>query len=414
MRFSRVRARLAPCLIALIAIAAAVTVATPATPASLARQATPAATPAICPTNRLASSPVAPSGSAHEMGDMGQHATPAAHVSAHEIEFDQVYIDMMLPHHASVIALAEAALPRLSDPRLREIALAVIATQGVEIDELRGLRRAFYGAPDPALTGDALMAEMARVMPAAHDRMVTGDGVDLMDSDALVAAFCFAPDADLAFVELTIPHHASAISASEVALGQAIYPETRDIAARVIAAQRAETVTLETIRAELSAGATPGAGTPAADAHHDVTASDGQVIRALTPDEVAAIERGDGAGYARAAEANGIPGPAHALEFRAELGLTSEQVAELEALRTTMRAGAIGAGTRFLAAQAAMETDLRAGEIDGADLVSRVAELGRLEGELAAVHLGAHLATATVLTPGQVTTYNQLRANVAG
>src|SRR5687768_10160760 len=31
------------------------------------------------------------------------------------IEFDQVYIDLMIPHHASIIALAMTALPHLSD-----------------------------------------------------------------------------------------------------------------------------------------------------------------------------------------------------------------------------------------------------------------------------------------------------------
>lgn len=79
-----------------------------------------------------------------------------------------------------------------------------------------------------------------------------------------------------------------------------------------------------------------------------------------------------------------------------------------------MRADAIVAGTWFLAAQAALESDLRAGAIVQADLVIRVAELGRLEGELAAVHLVAHLVTATTLTPDQVTTYNELGGNAAG
>lgn len=171
MRLSRVPALLAPCLIAFIAIVTVVTIATPATPASLARQATPAPEPASCPTNGPAASPVAtPSGNAHAGG---QHGTPAAGAAVHEAEFDEVYIDMMLPHHASVIALAEAALPRLTDPRLQEIARAVISTQGEEIAELRALRQAFYGTPDPTLNGDALMTEMARVMPVSHDRMVT-------------------------------------------------------------------------------------------------------------------------------------------------------------------------------------------------------------------------------------------------
>ncbi|CAA9565171.1 MAG: hypothetical protein AVDCRST_MAG70-1978 [uncultured Thermomicrobiales bacterium] len=411
MRFSRVRVPLAPrfivpCIVTIVAISA---LASTAMPTGAVRQATPLATPASCPTGDGVTSPAASPGSAHVEGDMAQHGTP----SAHTVEFDQIYIDMMVPHHVSVIALAEAALPRLADPRLKEIARAVITTQGEEIDELRGLRQEFYGAPDPTLTGDALMAEMARTMPTAHGLMVTGNGVDLMDSHALVAAFCSVPDADRAFIELVIPHHESAISASEAALGQANHPEIRDVAARVIAAQRAETEILAAILLELSGGATPGSGTPVAGDHAHGGTSGGRDIRALTSDEVVAIERGDGAGYARAAEANGIPGPAHSLELRDQLTLTVEQVTGLEALRASVQVDAVAAGERFLVAQAAFESDLRSSAIAPGDVVDRVVELSRLEGELAAVHLAAHVATASILTPEQIETYNTARGNAA-
>lgn len=135
-----------------------------------------------------------------------------------------------------------------------------------------------------------------------------------MDAEALVVTFCAAPDADAAFIDLTIPHHESAILASEAALGQATHPEIRDIAARVIEAQRTETVTLETIRIEISAGATPDAGTPVADGHpHDLGGA-GQVIRALTPDEVACIDRETG---------RGTPGPPRPTAFPAPRTLSS-------------------------------------------------------------------------------------------
>jgi uncharacterized protein (DUF305 family) len=51
-----------------------------------------------------------------------------------------------------------------------------------------------------------------------------------MDAVAQVAAICVAEDADLAFIDLTIPHHEMAIVASETAVDQAANQEVRDLA----------------------------------------------------------------------------------------------------------------------------------------------------------------------------------------
>jgi uncharacterized protein (DUF305 family) len=179
--------------------------------------------------------------------------------------FDQAYIDMMIPHHASIIAMAEAALPRLTDERLREIAQAVVATQRPEIEELRGLRERFYGSAEPLP-----MAEMdERTMGAMHEMMPGMGTMDemlfQMDPAAQVAAVCAAADPDLAFIDLTIPHHEMAIVASEVALDRATQPEIQDFARRVIAAQQREIETLTEIRQELFGAATPAASPDAGD-----------------------------------------------------------------------------------------------------------------------------------------------------
>ncbi len=182
---------------------------------------------------------------------MGAMGTPGA-----TAEFDQLYIDMMIPHHESIIAMAEAALPRLTDGRLREIAEAILATQEPEIAELRDLRQRFYGSADPATMDGATMAMMDEAMP---DMGSMAEMARLMDNSALVSAICAADDPDLAFIDLTIAHHGMAVVGSETALDAAIHPEIRDVAERVIAAQEREIETLTEIRQELSGGATPAA-----------------------------------------------------------------------------------------------------------------------------------------------------------
>ena len=132
-------------------------------------------------------------------------------------------------------------------------------------------------------------------------------------------------------------------------------------------------------------------------------------IRALTAEEVAQIERGEGAGFAKAAELNGVPGPRHVLDLAHELGLSHDQVTRVQAVADAMKAAVVPAGERYLAAQRRLEQDFRAGAITEEALPGRVAEVYRLEGELAAAHLIAHLQTAKLLTSEQIAAYNRLR-----
>ena len=157
---------------------------------------------------------------------------------------------------AEVIAMAQAALPRLQDERLREIANAVIETQGAEIAHLQEYREAWYGDPNSMPMDEAMMAAMEQMMPGMGDMEAMAA---MMDSDALVAAFCAAENGDLTFIDLTIPHHEMAIAASEAALEQATHPEIKEVAQQVIEAQEREITELTEIRQRLAESARPSA-----------------------------------------------------------------------------------------------------------------------------------------------------------
>jgi uncharacterized protein (DUF305 family) len=188
--------------------------------------------------------------------------TPAAgeHDMAGEgVEFDQLYFDMMIPHHESIIAMAQAALPRLTDERLREIARTVVATQRPEVEELRDLRERIYGDAEPMPMDDRTMGMMDQAMPGMAGSIE--EMAVQMDAAAQVTVICGTDSPDLTFIDLTIPHHESAIAASEAALDRAVHPETRAFAQRVIDAQRAEIGELTLIRQELAGAGTPASGT---------------------------------------------------------------------------------------------------------------------------------------------------------
>ena len=198
--------------------------------------------------------------------------------------FDEAYIDMMIPHHASIIALAEVARGRLTDPRLVQIANDIVSSQQGEIATLRADGAKWYGSPDAMpMGGDVLgMLGMAGMTGNAGGSGMMGnaggsgmmgnaggsgmmgnagaqepEAMKLMDARALVAEFCAAENPDLAFIDLAIPHHQMAITASEAALKEATHEEIRAIAREVIAAQQREIDEMRAIRAELTGAATP-------------------------------------------------------------------------------------------------------------------------------------------------------------
>jgi uncharacterized protein (DUF305 family) len=232
----------------LAALIAALSVMVPMSPVpTSAQEATPAMTyPCVVGTST-------PGAMAHEMPMAG---TPAAGMDHMVMEFDQMYIDMMIPHHQSIIAMAQAALPRLQDDRLREIAQAVIEDQGAEIVQLQEYREAWYGDPNPMPMDEAMMVAMDEMMPGMGDMAAMQMQ---MDPNALVAAFCAGKDPDLAFIDLTIPHHQMAIQASKAAMEQATHDEIRLVAERVIDDQQREIDELTAIRQEFTEAATPSA-----------------------------------------------------------------------------------------------------------------------------------------------------------
>jgi uncharacterized protein (DUF305 family) len=216
-------------------------------PSPLAAQ---TATPTVSCESAAAASPM----SGMDGMAMGTPAAGTQAMASQQVEFDQLYIDMMVPHHESIIALAQVAQDRLTDERLKAIAAKIVTDQTRESEQLRGYRDMFYGDPRPMPMDEQMMAMMMEQMPDMGDM---ASMQLLMDPNALVAAFCRADDPDLAFIDLVIPHHEMAIQASEAALDQATHEEIRTIAQGVIDAQQHEVAELKAIRAELSGEATP-------------------------------------------------------------------------------------------------------------------------------------------------------------
>lgn len=137
-------------------------------------------------------------------------------------------------------------------------------------------------------------------------------------------------------------------------------------------------------------------------------------VAALSADDIAALEAGEGWGLALPAELNGWPGPAHVLEAADALGLDAGQRAAVAAIFARMRAAAQAAGAEYLAAERALDASFAEGDPAPADVAALTAAAGAALGRLRAVHLAAHLETAPLLTRHQRITYSRLRGYAAG
>ena len=74
-----------------------------------------------------------------------------------------------------------------------------------------------------------------------------------------------------------------------------------------------------------------------------------RAIKALSPEDIAALRNGEGMGMAKAAELNGYPGPAHVLALAAQLGLTENQLQRVTAIFEGMSAAAKPLGSEVIA-----------------------------------------------------------------
>lgn len=173
-----------------------------------------------------AASAASPTASGHDMHDMS--GTPMA-----DADMTLMFIDGMIPHHESAIAMAEIALERAEHQEIRDIAQAIIDAQQAEIDQLRAYRDAWYpGAPTTSgMPGMEHMTGMAM-------------------SDDELAELRAADPFDRAFIDMMIPHHESAVAMAQAIRETTDRAEIRTMADEIIRTQQQEIDQLRSWHAE--------------------------------------------------------------------------------------------------------------------------------------------------------------------
>lgn len=132
-------------------------------------------------------------------------------------------------------------------------------------------------------------------------------------------------------------------------------------------------------------------------------------IKALSSDDVNAYLAGKGMGFAKAAELNGFPGPAHVLELATPLALTPDQRSRTEALFASMQALAKELGRALIEEERKLDRLFATKTVTVEALNRTLGEIGSLQAKVRAAHLEAHLAQAQILSPEQNARYAELR-----
>lgn len=156
---------------------------------------------------------------------------------------DRDFIDMMVPHHESAIAMAEIAQERAEHPELGQLADDIIGAQSAEIAQLKGWREEWFDSSDtPSMDEMPMLPGMS--MPAGHSMSggtmdMTGEVDDLRDADPF----------DRLFIDAMIRHHQQAVEAAQIVLDQTERQEIRGLAEDIVEAQTREIEQLREWRA---------------------------------------------------------------------------------------------------------------------------------------------------------------------
>lgn len=171
--------------------------------------------------------------------------TGSADESAAINNADINFVRGMIPHHRGALEMAQVAVDRAEDPRVRELAGRIEAAQDPEIETMMSWLEE-WGEPLPEET-DSGMGGMG-------DGSMDVDGMDMKGmsgEDMAALETSSGPGFDRMWLEMMIVHHRGAVAMSETEIAEGSNPDALALAEEIVASQAAEIEEMETLLAEL-------------------------------------------------------------------------------------------------------------------------------------------------------------------
>ena len=134
-----------------------------------------------------------------------------------------------------------------------------------------------------------------------------------------------------------------------------------------------------------------------------------RAIKSLSDTDVAGLLAGRGAGFAKAAELNGYPGPAHVLELAKDLHLSDTQANATRALMDQHKREAARLGAALVDAERQLDGLFAQRAATPSAVDQATARVGELQAQLRAEHLKTHITQTALLDSHQIARYASLR-----
>lgn len=143
--------------------------------------------------------------------------------------------------------------------------------------------------------------------------------------------------------------------------------------------------------------------------HSSYAGENTRQIKSLSEYDIEQLKNGRGWGLAKAAELNGVPGPAHLLQMKREIQLSADQETQISQLFTRMQQQAIPLGKQLIQLEQELNESFAKHTVTEVSLRQKLDEIAQVTKELRYVHLATHLATPGILSQTQIEAYNRLR-----
>ncbi len=127
------------------------------------------------------------------------------------------------------------------------------------------------------------------------------------------------------------------------------------------------------------------------------------------PPDKDVLENAQGGGMGSYADLNGYPGPKHILDMQNKLGLSDDQLKQIEAIMDEMTEMARAKGEMIVGKEESLNGLFKSRQATEETVKRLSAQIGQLRGELRAIHLVAHIQAEQVLTKEQTAKYNAIR-----
>ncbi|WP_032390495.1 DUF305 domain-containing protein [Rhodococcoides fascians] len=171
----------------------------------------------------------------HLMGSMSstQASSAPASSTAQFNDADVMFAQMMYPHHAQAVQMADMANGRTDNPDVLSLASAIAAAQQPEMDQMTAWLTE-WGQPAPS----ADMGQMGGMDHSSGSGMMTAQ-----DMDALMAAS--GPEFDRQWLTMMIAHHTGAIEMANTEIADGSNPDAQEMARTIVATQQQEIDTMQ-------------------------------------------------------------------------------------------------------------------------------------------------------------------------